>query len=145
MSTSLGSRDRFLRALDGRDLDRPPGFFRAEAPVLARLRKELGLESALGLARHFGADAVHVAPVWRRELIRTDSAPDHFYDMFGSRWRKVEYQGIYSETVVEPVLAGAAGPAAVERIVWPGPAILDLDQCRERAAEAHASGLAVYG
>jgi len=145
MSTSLGSRDRFLRALAGGGLDRPPCFFRAEAPVLARLRDELGLESALDLARYFGSDALHVAPVWRRGLLRADSAPDHFYDMFGSRWRKVEYQGIYSEAVVEPVLTGAAGPEAVERIAWPGPAFLDLEACRERAAEARASGLAVYG
>lgn len=145
MPSELAHRERFIRALEGGDIDRPPCFFRAEAPVLRRLRDELGLSSALDLARHFGTDALHVAPAWRRELFRQDSATDHFYDMFGNRYRKVEYADISSETVVEPLLAGATGPESLDRVKWPDPGILDLNECSRRAAEAHASGLAVYG
>jgi len=145
MPSELGHRERFIRSLEGADIDRPPCFFRAEAPVLRRLRDELGLESSLELARHFGTDALHVGPVWRRELFRQDSAADHFYDMFGNRYRRVEYAGISSETVVEPVLAGAMGPEALDKVRWPDPGILDLEESRRKAAEAHASGLAVYG
>ncbi len=142
----LGSRERVLRSLAGEVIDRPPCFFRAEAPVRARLRQELGLETDLELARHFGADALHAAPAFRRERFRQDPDPDHFYDMFGNRYRRVAYAGLYSETVVQPVLRGADRPEAVEAYRWPDPdQVLDLEESFRRAGEARASGLAVYG
>ena len=142
---NLGHRERVLRSLEGKDFDRPPAFFRAETPVRERLKHELGAGSDLELASHFETDAVHVNVVYHKHKLRKDNSPDHFYDKFGNRYRRVSYDGMYSETVVEPVLAGATDPAQVARIQWPDPGMIDMEASLAQAREARAAGLAVYG
>lgn len=134
-----------LRCIEGQETDRPPSFFRAEAPVRERLKSELGLGTELELIRHFGADAIHVSVPYRTDRLRKDSAPDHFYDLFGNRLRRVSRGGMYSETVVEPALAGAKDPSDVERVLLPDPGMIDMERSLGAAREARASGLAVYG
>ena len=61
MARELGSRDRVLRAIEHRDVDRIPCFFAAEEEVRQRLMDAFGLDSALAIARHFDADTIQVS------------------------------------------------------------------------------------
>ena len=145
MKATLGHRERFLRSLEYRDIDRPPAFFRAEQCVRERLRYELDLADDLALIRHFGADAVHIGVPYRRDQLPQTAEPDTFYDIFGNKVRSVRYGDITSEVVVEPVLAAAADIGDIDRIAWPGPELIDLERAEREARQASESGLAVYG
>ncbi|HUU53891.1 MAG TPA: uroporphyrinogen decarboxylase family protein [Armatimonadota bacterium] len=61
MGHELGSRERVLRAIEHREVDRIPCFFAAEEEVRERLMDALGLDSALAITRHFGADTIQVS------------------------------------------------------------------------------------
>ena len=143
MKASMGHRERLLRSVERRDIDRPAAFFRAEPCVRRRLCEELRLEDDAKLAEYFGADAVHIGVPYRRELLRQSDEPDTFYGIFGSKFRNVSYGDISSEVVVEPVLAGGAGD--IDSVPWPGPELLDLPRAEREASQARESGLAVYG
>jgi len=145
MPVELSSRERVLAALDYREIDRPPAFFRADPELAANLRKQLGLSKNLDLLRHFGSDSVQVEPVYRRELFGRADGPGRFYDMFGNLWLRTGSEGAWTNRVERPVLAGASGPDDLGRVRWPGPEILDLEAGVRAAADARAAGLAVYG
>ena len=59
MSIKLGSKERVLRSIEGRDIDRVPCFFRAEHEVVGTLMRKLRLKSPKEVEAHFGSDAIH--------------------------------------------------------------------------------------
>jgi uroporphyrinogen decarboxylase len=57
----LRSRERVLRAIEHREVDRVPCFFAAEEDVQERVMQAFGLDSVLAITRFFGADTVQVS------------------------------------------------------------------------------------
>ena len=60
MKRGLGHRERVLRVIDHREVDRVPCFFLAEPEVEARVARDLGVDGRLGITRHFDADTIQV-------------------------------------------------------------------------------------
>ncbi|MFC1544635.1 uroporphyrinogen decarboxylase family protein [Gemmatimonadota bacterium] len=145
MSATLGHRERLLRSLEYRDIDRPPAFFRADLCVRQRLCADLGLKDEAALIGHFGADAIHIGVPYRKDLLRQTAEPDTFYDIFGNKVRSMRYGDIRSEVVVEPVLTGAVDIDDIHAISWPGRGLLDLERAEKESRTARETGLAVYG
>ncbi len=58
MGSVLGHRERVLRAIHQREVDRVPCFFLAEPEVEARVARDLGVDGHLGIVRHFDADTI---------------------------------------------------------------------------------------
>lgn len=127
------------------DIDRVPLVFRAEPPLMRRLREQLHLATDLDVLRHFGADSIQVAPVFRPEAKQPPDKNGHFTDIFGNRFQSIKNGDLESYSVLEPVLAGATAMEDLQRVRWPGPEILDLEAGVRKAREARESGLAVYG
>lgn len=145
MSAVLGHRERVLRTLDYKDIDRIPIFFRAEEEVKTQLGKELNLKEELDFIRYYDADAIQIPVLYRDDMIRPCNEEGYFYDKFGSKYKEVKYESISSYTVVEPVLADCEDIDDIYKISWPGRNFLDLDECVKRAEAAHSTELAVYG
>lgn len=61
MPAALGHRERVLRALDHREVDRVACYFAAEAEMQALLAARLGLADPLAAIRHFGGDTIQVS------------------------------------------------------------------------------------
>ena len=145
MAAGLGHRERVLRSLERRDIDRVPVYFRAEPPVRERLKKELSLKSERELAAHFGSDSVQLPVRYYHERFRRSADPRYFFDMFGNKYQRAFCGEQAIEAVVEPVLQGAESPADLERVVWPEAGLIDMKLSKLEAREARESGLAVYG
>jgi uroporphyrinogen decarboxylase len=58
MSASLGHRDRVMRSIEHRDVDRVACYFAAEEETQAMLHARLGLSDALEATRFFDADTI---------------------------------------------------------------------------------------
>jgi uroporphyrinogen decarboxylase len=129
----LTSRERVVRALEYREVDRVPVFFRAEPALRGRLRAELGVSSDAELDRRFGSDAVHVPVIWKEGATRPGPDEDSFYDLYGNLWRAVQAGDSHTETVERPVLAGATSPDDFERATWVGPEAIDFAESARRA------------
>jgi len=145
MAASLGHRERVLRTIEGRDIDRIPCFFRAEPPVKKRLKEELNLKSDQDLISYFHTDAIHIGVSYKKECFRQPPDKDTYYDMFGNKVRRVQYGEIITEKVVGPVLAEAVTVDDIHRIQWPDSSYIDLEGSKKEARAAHQTGLAVYG
>jgi len=145
MPATLGHRERVLRTIKGEDIDRVPCFFRAEPPVKQRLKRDYNLTNDTELISYFQTDAIHLGVSYKKEFFRQPDGNGNFYDMFGNKIRSVAYNHITTEKVVEPVLADAETVDQINRIRWPDASYIDLEQSLEQAAQAHSTGLAVYG
>jgi uroporphyrinogen decarboxylase len=144
VSTGLGHRERVLRTLEHRDIDRIPFFFRAETLIRDRLKKKYGLETDLDLISYFDADAIEIHVPYLKESLRKSDEEGIFYDMFGNKIKSVQYDGICSEAVVEPVLAHAEKTEDIYRIKWPDSSFIDFEKSKAETQAARATGLAVY-
>ena len=145
MAAGLDHRERVLRTIEGKDIDRIPFFFRAEAPIKERLKKKYNLSQDSDLISYFDADAVHIGVPYKKERFKKLDEKGISYDMFGNQIKSVKYENISSETVVEPVLAGAVGADDILNIKWPDKSLIDIDESVKQAKIAHSTGLAVYG
>jgi uroporphyrinogen decarboxylase len=142
---ALTSRERLLRSLDYRDIDRVPVFFRAEPELRTRLRAQLNIATDAQLAARFGSDAVQVPVIWKEGAARPSPDDTSFYDIYGNLWRSVETGDSHTETVEVPVLAGASSPDDFDRATWVGPEAINFDESLKLARAARDAGLAVYG
>jgi len=145
MPACLDHRQRVLRTIEGKDIDRIPFFFRAEPPVKQRLKKELNLETDMDLISYFDADAIHIGVSYKRECFRQPEEDGISCDMFGNKIRSVQYDDISTEKVVEPILAHATTVDEINRIKWPDRSYINSEESLKQARAAHATGLAVYG
>lgn len=59
--TGMTSRERFVRAMEHREVDRTPCFVTAEEEVWPRLIEHVGGSTQLDAIRHFGGDSVQVS------------------------------------------------------------------------------------
>jgi len=57
----MTGRERFLRAIEQREVDRTPYFVAAEEEVWPRLLEHVGVSTQLDVIRHFGGDSVQVS------------------------------------------------------------------------------------
>src|ERR1035437_9520370 len=102
MGPALDSPQRVLRAMARRhDIDRVPLVFRAEPPLMCRLREQLHLASDLEVLRHFGADSIQIAPVFRPEAKRLPDKNGHFTDIFGNRYQSIKNGDLESYSVLQ--------------------------------------------
>ena len=84
----LTSPQRILRAIARNpDIDRIPLIFRAEPPLMRRLREQLNLATDLDVLRHFDADSIQVGPVFLPSAKKPPDAQGRFTDILGARWR----------------------------------------------------------
>ncbi|MFH1918304.1 MAG: uroporphyrinogen decarboxylase family protein [Planctomycetota bacterium] len=111
-------RQRWLALLDGKSADRVPTDYQATDEVTARLLADLNCPDEAALWRRLSIDKrTVVEPRWKLEHHPDDSEAD----MWGVRYRSVEYgTGAYEEPVFHP-LAKAATAADVHAHRWPDP------------------------
>jgi len=124
-------RQRWLALLDGKPADRIPTDYQATDEVTARLVRELGCADEEALWRRLHIDKrVILEPVWQRpEDVPADA------DMWGIRYRKVDYGGgAYDEPVFHP-LVEVDSPQQVHAHRWPSPDEFDYAPIA-RAVEA---------
>ena len=140
----MTGRERVLRSVDHRDVDRVPIFFRAEPALRERLRSRLALSDDADLDARFSSDAVHVNAVWKPHAA-PPAGEGRFYDRFGNLWRTVRAGDAATEAVEKPVLAGAGPSRTSSAFRWPGARSIDIPASAAAARAARATGLAVYG
>ena len=145
MTTGITHRERVLRSIEYKQIDRIPFFFRAETSITERLKKKYNLKEDLDIISYFDADAIHIGVPYKKEWIKEPDEKGIFYDMFGNKIKSVEYETISSEKVVEPILAGATAVDDIYKINWPDRSIIDLDESVRQAKYAYSTDLAVYG
>jgi uroporphyrinogen decarboxylase len=110
-------RERWLALLEGKPVDRVPTDYQATPEVTERLLLEMECpdEEALWAKLHIDARRI-VEPKWT-----PPEPPEVRTDMWGVRFRKVEYGGgSYDEPVHHP-LARAETPRDIREIPWPRP------------------------
>jgi uroporphyrinogen decarboxylase len=120
-------RQRWLALLDGKPADRIPTDYQATEEVTARLLRDLDCADEEALYRKLHVDARRfVEPKWNRP-----EGCDPEADMWGVRYRRVEYgTGVYEEPVFHP-LAEAESVEQVHAHRWPNPEQFDYDPVKE--------------
>jgi uroporphyrinogen decarboxylase len=111
-------RERWLALLEGKSADRIPTDYQATDEVTARLLADLNCPDEAALWRRLHVDKrTIVEPKWQLKHHPDDPGAD----MWGVRYRSVDYgSGVYEEPVFHP-LAGAETPADVHAHRWPDP------------------------
>lgn len=56
----LGHRERVLRSIEYRDIDRTPSFLRAEPVVNMKIKQKYGLKGDMEIIKFFDTDAVQI-------------------------------------------------------------------------------------
>jgi uroporphyrinogen decarboxylase len=132
-------RNRWLALLDGKPADRIPTDYQATDEVTARLLRDLDCVDEEALYRRLHIDARRfVEPRWNRP---EDCDPEA--DMWGIRYRRVDYgTGAYEEPVFHP-LAGAESVEQVRAHRWPDPDEFDYGPVTE-AVEADDGYRAIH-
>ena len=145
----LSSRERILRAIARNpDIDCIPIIFRAEPQLMQQLRSQLYLDSDLAVLKHFHADSIQIGACFTAAAKPPPDQHGNFTDLFGNRYQSIkegdlEVGGAYHCT--HPILADAISPDDLTKVRWPDASALDLPACIQKAKEAHATNLAVYG
>jgi len=120
---SITPREIWLAMLEGKSVERIPTDFQATDEVTARLLVDLDCPDHEALFRKLQIDARRfVEPEWKP---REERNPDA--DMWGVRYRAVDYGGgAYDEPVFHP-LAKVDSVAEVHAHAWPDPDDFDYD------------------
>jgi len=125
-------RQRWLALLEGKSADRIPTDYQATDEVTARLLKALGCADEAALWRRLHVD--------KRKLLEPEPKRSHHpddpqADIWGVRYRKVDYgTGAYDEPCFHP-LAGVDRVEQVHAFRWPDPDDFDYGAITE-AVEA---------
>ena len=111
-------RQRWLALLDGRSVDRITTDYQATGEVTARLLDDLDCADEPALWRKLHVDGRRqIEPIWKRLCHFRDSDSD----MWGIRYRKIDYgTGHYDEPDLLP-LANAGSVEEVHAHRWPSP------------------------
>jgi len=111
-------RDRWLALLERRPVDRIPTDYTATPEVTARLLRELDCADERALWEKLDIDGrIDLAPRWKLPHHPDDPQAD----LWGVRYRRVEYgTGSYEEPCYHP-LADAESVADIEKHRWPDP------------------------
>jgi uroporphyrinogen decarboxylase len=111
-------RRRWLAMLDDRPVDRIPTDYQATPEVTERLMRELGCADEESLWRKLHIDKRRfVESAWKR----THHPDDPQADMWGVRYRRIDYgSGAYDEPAHHP-LAAVESVADVDAFLWPDP------------------------
>jgi uroporphyrinogen decarboxylase len=118
MASAMTPRQRWLAILARKPVDRIPTDYTATPEVTARLLRELECADERALWEKLHIDGrIDIAPQWKLPHHPDDPAAD----MWGVRYRTVEYgTGAYDEPCHHP-LAGAESVADIEKHRWPDP------------------------
>jgi len=123
-------RQRWLALLNDRKPDRIPTDYWATGEVTARLLKELGCRNEWDLFERLHIDGPYhlSAPP-----TATSHPQDPQADIWGIRYRDVDYgTGVYKEAVHSP-LAEMTTPDEVHQFAWPDPDDHDFAEAARRA------------
>ena len=139
---SMTPRERWLALLEGGTPDRVPTDYRATREVTDRLLTELGCEDKDALGRRLHLDSPRtVAPTWEPiehrsgSEVASDDATRPPPDMWGVRYRRIDYgRGTYDEPDFHP-LAAAQDVADVHAHPWPDPEAFNYDTVRRQVEE----------
>lgn len=118
MSAEMTPRERWLAILERKPVDRIPTDYTATPEVTERLLRELGCGNERALWEKLHIDGrIDIAPTWK--LPHHPDDPEA--DMWGVRYRQVDYgTGSYEEPCHHP-LAGAESVADIAKHRWPDP------------------------
>ena len=141
ISKSMTPRERWLAILAGKATDRIPVDMTATPEVIGRLRKELHCADDRALWQKLNVDGrVEVAPKWNLPHHPDDPQAD----MWGVRYRSMDYgTGSYEEPSHHP-LAGAETVDDIHRHRWPSPDDFDYGAVT-RAIEASDGYYPIHG
>lgn len=145
MLTELSHRERVLRTIEHRDIDRIPMFFRAETVVKEKIKERHNLKEDMDIVKFYDTDAIWVPVSYNNINDGSTEGNGIFMDEFGNKHRMVEYGDTFTYTIIEPVLADAEEPGDVYRIKWPDKSYVNIEESLKQAQEARSTGLAVYG
>jgi uroporphyrinogen decarboxylase len=140
----LSHRERILRAIEGKEVDRVPLFFRADAAVNGRIRRHYGLKTDDEIPHFFGTDAVHVPLARNPKYASVPDSDGYSYDVFGNKLQTSGHGAATTSAVVQPVLPEGSTLDDVLALRLPAD-FLDVDASRKAVLRARESGLAVYG
>lgn len=141
----MTGRERILRTIAGKAVDRPALYYRATPSVSEACRASFGLASADEVPGFLGSDAVQVPAFYKDAPALKTIDPDTYYDHFGNLHKVVRSNDLVSDHIIAPVLANAEQVEDIIRFALPGPEILDMERSLAALGKAHESGLAVYG
>ena len=118
MSAEMTPRERWLAILERKPVDRIPTDYTATPEVTERLLRELGCANERALWEKLHIDGrIDIAPTWK--LPHHPDDPEA--DMWGVRYRQVDYgTGSYEEPCHHP-LDGAESVADIAKHRWPDP------------------------
>lgn len=145
MAPELGCRERVLRTIDYKDIDRVPFFFRADQAVNERIKKRYGLKDDMDILSFYGSDAIQASLCYKDDFLKKPEEDGSFYDIYGNRFKTVDYNNYSTTAVIEPVLAQASGIDDIYKIRWPDKSVIDMEESLRRVEQARSTGLAVYG
>jgi len=128
---AMTPRERWLALLAGEKPDRIPTDYWATGEVTRRLMTDLGCDDRDALYDRLHIDGLDSLGAKR---MVTAFPGDDQANIWGLRYRKVDYgTGSYDEIVNHP-LADVTCPEQVEQFPWPSPDEYDWDDFRQRVA-----------
>jgi len=145
MATTLTHRERVMRAISHQEIDRIPMYHRADFSVNERIKKKFKLKDDADILSHFDIDALSVSIIPSAQFVKQPDANGFFDDIFGNKLRRVQYQTVDTEVVIEPTLREDATIDDILKMKWPDKNYVNLTASIEAAKKARATGLAVYG
>lgn len=145
MLKKLKHRERVMRSIYYRDIDRIPFFFRADPVLENRIRNKLGLKNHMEVIKFFDADALHINVPIKQDYLCIPEEDGEYTDIYGNRIRKIKGDNITTHVVIKPVLENATSIEDIYKIKWPDKNIIDINKAKEDAYEAYSTDLAVYG
>jgi uroporphyrinogen decarboxylase len=143
MRTELGHRERFMRAVNLEETDRPPFLYRAEKPINEKIIKKYNLFSYMDILKLYDCDSLesHIEYHYNEN---EPANPEVYYDIFGNKTTYIKRDNNSTTTVFEPVLRNAESADDIHNIMWPSASRVDMEKCLQTAIEARETDLAVY-
>ncbi len=130
----LSSKERVIRAIDHKEVDRLPRDFHAEADVWENLFSHFRTRKFTEIYDYFNVDMQRVAVTYKSP-----------YKDGRNIWgMKYETKGITTNVAVHP-LENAESVDDVLNFDWPDPDWADYDAFKKAASDARKTGRAVYG
>ena len=142
MPIELGNRDRVIRTIEHRDIDRIPLFHRANSNLNDYIKKTYNFKNDNDILSFYGSDAITTYVV-KNNKYYTEADKDGIYtDPFGNKIKIIQNG---DQAVIEPILADITEVDEIEKVKWPDKDFIDIEANIKAAEAARSTGLAVYG
>ena len=122
----MNGRERIIRTIERKEVDRPALYYRALPSVTETCRKAYGLKTNAEVPIFLGSDAIQVPVTYKPAASRKTTDTNHYYDHFGNLHHVMKNGDLISDHIISPVLANAESVDDILNYTMPGPEILNL-------------------